>query len=363
MISKSKLLVISVVTVLLLSLSLSLVGAQYTTSQTTDVAIASNGTFTGSSPTAGVSYSIQGSPGATGTVTVDAYSGNPQSTASIPSGDALNDFIAITFDMNAADFSNATVTISYTSKDVQNLQSPYAVFKYVASSNSYVKLLSTVDTNAKTITVTLNSITDPVLAIGGAKTASSGGGASNALWYVLIVIVIIVVAAAVFIVVRRRPWAKIEVIDTRSRNPSTRMDINFLNDSTNQKTTLPPEADSSNVKVEDKPQTVIPTDQKIENQESESANTAMPQSLNLPPEPQQPEATVEEKQPVSATEQSVDTLVKETTQPEPLNMNAQDTPQTAPPNDINVPSQNMNAGKKTRAATTRRKKNRKRNNR
>ena len=61
------------------------------------------------------------------------------------------------------------MTISYSSCDVQNLHSPYAVFKYVASSNSYVQLLSTVDTNAKTITVTLNSINDPVLAIGGTK--------------------------------------------------------------------------------------------------------------------------------------------------------------------------------------------------
>ena len=337
MISKSKLLVISVVTVLLLSLSLSLAGAQYTTSQSTDVTIDSGGTFTGSSPTAGVSYVIQGTPGATGTVTVDSYSGNPQPTASIPSGDTLKDFIAITFNVNATDFSSATVTINYTSSDVQNLQSPYAVFKYVASSNSYVKLLSTVDTNAKTISVSLNSITDPVLAIGGAKTASAGGGVSGALWAVLIVIVIVVVAAAAFIVIRRRPWAKIEVIDTRSRHPSTRMDINFLNDSANQKTTLPPEAESSNVKVEDKPQTVIPPDQKIENQESESANAAMAQSLNLPPEPQLPEVNVEEKQPVSATEQNVDTLVKETPQPQPLNMNAQDTPQTATPNNIKVP--------------------------
>jgi hypothetical protein len=361
MISKSKLLLLSVVTVLLLSLSLSLVGAQYTTSQTTDVTIASNGTFTGSSPAAGVSYVIQGSAGATGTVTVDAYSGNPQPTASIPSGDSLNDFLAITFNMNAANFSQATVTVSYTSGDVQNIQSPYAVFKYVASSNSYVKLLSTVDTNAKTISVTLNGISDPVLAIGGAKTASSGGG-SGALWAVLIVIVIVVVLVAVFIVSRRRPWAKLDVTDT-SNHPTSRMDIDFLNDSVNQKTISPPKAQSSNINAEDKPQTVIPTDQKIENQDSESANSDKAQSLILPPEPQLPEVTVEENQPASATEQNVDTSVKETPQPEPLNMNAQATPQTATPNNVEVKPQNMNVGKKTQTAASRRKKNRKRNNR
>ena len=149
MISKSKLLVISVIAVLLLSLSLSLVAAQYTTEQTTNVTIDSDGTFTGSESNVGVSYDIQGTPGATGTVTVDVYSGNPQPTATIPSGDSLNDFIVITFNMNAADFSLATVTISYSSVDVQNLHSPYAVFKYVAATNSYVELLSTVDTECE----------------------------------------------------------------------------------------------------------------------------------------------------------------------------------------------------------------------
>jgi hypothetical protein len=202
MISKSKLLVISVVAVLLLSLSLSLVGAQYTTSQTTNVTIASNGTFAGSAPTAGVSYTIQGTPSANGTVIVDAYSGNPQPTASIPTGVSLTHFIDITFNMNANDFSQAIVTISYTSADVKNLQSPYAVFKYVPASNSYVKLLSTVDPNAKTITVTLNSINDPLLAIGG--TASTSAGFSGALWAVVIVIAIIVVLVAVLTIRRSR---------------------------------------------------------------------------------------------------------------------------------------------------------------
>jgi hypothetical protein len=202
MISKSKLLVMSVVSVLLLSLSLSLVVAQYQTEQTTNVTIASNGTFTASASNVGVSYNIQGTPGATGTVTVDVYTGNPQPTASVPSGDSLTHFIVINFNMSAADFSQATVTISYTSADVQNLQSPYAVFKYVAASNSYVKLLSTVDANAKTITVTLNSINDPLLAIGGTK--STGAGIPGALWAVIIVIAIIVVLVAVFIVYRSR---------------------------------------------------------------------------------------------------------------------------------------------------------------
>jgi hypothetical protein len=160
MISKSKLSVIMVVAFLLLSLSISLVGAQYATSQTTDVTIGSNGTFTATASNVGVTYDIQGTPGSTGTVTADVYNGNPQPTASVPSGDSLTHFIAIAFNINASDFTSATINITYTSADVQNLQQPYAVFKYVASTNSYTKFLSVVDTNAKVITITLNSIRD-----------------------------------------------------------------------------------------------------------------------------------------------------------------------------------------------------------
>ncbi len=80
----------------------------------------------------GISYSIQGAPGAVGTVTADVYEGNPQPTATIPSGISLSHFVAITFNMNAADFSQATITISYRASDVQNIQSPYQVYKYIA---------------------------------------------------------------------------------------------------------------------------------------------------------------------------------------------------------------------------------------
>jgi hypothetical protein len=346
MIGKAKLLVIPVITVLLLSLSLSLVGAQYTTSQTTNVVINSNGTFTGSASNVGVSYDIQGTPGATGTVTVDSYSGNPQPTASIPSGDSLNDFVVIAFNMNAPDFSLATVTISYSSVDVQNLHSPYAVFKYVAASNSYVKLLSTVDPNAQTITVTLNSINDPVLAIGGATTASAG--ISGALWVVLIVIPIVVVLVAVFIVSRRRPKYKVQVMDTGSSHPTSEQNVNFL-----------PKAQSSNINVEDKPQTVIPTDQKIENQETESGYSPTTKSLNLPQEPQPPKVNVEEKQQTSTTEQNVDISPKETPEPQPLNINAQNEPQTATPNNTEVKPPNINAEKTTQRAASRKRRNRK----
>ncbi|MGA3290782.1 MAG: hypothetical protein ABSD42_11160 [Candidatus Bathyarchaeia archaeon] len=178
--------------------------------------IASNGTFTGSASSVGVSYVIQGKAGTKGTVTADVYSGNPQPHASVPSGDSLTHYIVIDFNITAADFTQATVTINYTSADVQSLNSPYAVFKYVAASNSYEKLLSTVNTNAKTITVTLNSINDPLLAIGGVtKSTSTSSGISGVLWALIIAIAIVVVLLAVFIVYRMRRRPAIRVVETR----------------------------------------------------------------------------------------------------------------------------------------------------
>lgn len=198
MICKSKLLVISVVAVLLLSFSLSLVSAQYVTEQTTNVAISSEGKFTAAEPNVGVSYVIQGTPGATGTVTAAVYTGDPQPTASVPSGVSLAHFVVITFNMNAADFSQATIVINYAASDVQNLKSPYSVYKYDANSNSYFELASTIDTNAKTITVTLTSLNDPLLAIGG--TSKTSGGFSGAEWAVLVVSIIIIVLLVVIVV-------------------------------------------------------------------------------------------------------------------------------------------------------------------
>jgi hypothetical protein len=212
--SKSKLEVIAIVTLLLLSLSVSLVAAQYTTQKTTAVTVSSDGTFTASEPDVGVSYAITGTPGASGTVTADVYSGNPQATASIPNGTSLTKFIVITFNMNAADFSQATINITYTDSDVQNIQSPYAIYKYMSNTNSYVALPSTVDTAAKVITVTLTSIDDPLLAIGGAT--STSGGLQAVTWAIVIVSVIAIVLVAVLVVGRLRHPATNPEVDYQS---------------------------------------------------------------------------------------------------------------------------------------------------
>lgn len=72
--------------------------------------------------------------------------------------------------------------------------------------NSYVELPSTVDTTAKTITVTLTSVNDPLLAIGGATNATAAAGIPVSTWAILAGSVIAVVLFSVFVVSRlRRP--------------------------------------------------------------------------------------------------------------------------------------------------------------
>ena len=116
----------------------------------------------------GVGYEIQGLAGAIGSVTAAVYNANPQSGASIPNGVTLTRFVVITFNMNAADFISATIRITYTDADVSGIQTPYTVYKYVPSINSFIELTPTVDTVNKMMTITVNSIDDPLFAIGGA---------------------------------------------------------------------------------------------------------------------------------------------------------------------------------------------------
>ena len=196
MISKSKLGLISIIALLLLSLSVSLVNAQYETPKTADVAIDSDGTCTIIDVDLGLAYVIEGNPGATGTVTTAVYNGNPQPSANIPPGVALGHYIVIAFGMDESDFMQVTITISYTDTDVANLQAPYSVFKYIPETNSYVSLPTTVDAAAKTMTITLTSIADPILAIGGSSIADT---AVSILMWSWIVVAVAVVAAVIII--------------------------------------------------------------------------------------------------------------------------------------------------------------------
>jgi hypothetical protein len=191
--------VFSIIALLLLYMSISLVAAQYTTQKTVDVTLGSDGTFTADESDIGVSYEIQGTAGATGTVTASVYNGNPQATASVPSGISLKYFVVVTFDMSASDFTQATITISYSGSDVANLQQPYAVYKYLADNNSFVALPTTVDETAKTVSVTLISVDDPLLAIGGSATEASI--LSPADWLNVSLITLAIFIAALLVVV------------------------------------------------------------------------------------------------------------------------------------------------------------------
>lgn len=282
--SKPKIFVIALLALLILSISAVFVAAQYTTEKTTNVTIGSDGTFTATEPDVGVTYQILGAPGTTGTVTADAYTGNPQPTATYPSGISLTNFIAITFNIPASDFTQATITINYTASEVQNIQSPYAVYEYVSSSNSYVALPSTVDTSAKTITFTLTSITDPLLAIGGTTKPSSGIQTST--WIVIVVSAIIIVLLAVFVVNRLRPHHGGIIVLTKN-------------------TALASKAQTPNANVENKPQTAPPNSQESEKQEHESLYSTITQTVNVPPKPEQSKINVESKPqpPISTTQE------------------------------------------------------------
>ena len=137
-----------------------------------------DGKFSGGAASVGVGYEIEGLAGAIGSVTAAVYNANPQSSASIPNGVSLTRFVVITFNMNAADFISATIRITYTDADVSGIQTPYTIYKYVPSINSFIELTPIVDTVNKMMTITVNSIDDPLFAIGGASLSGGSDGVS-----------------------------------------------------------------------------------------------------------------------------------------------------------------------------------------
>jgi hypothetical protein len=195
---KSKLITTALLFLLSLSMCAAVVTAQYITEKTTPVTIGPDGKFSGGELDIGVAYEIEGTVGATGSITAQIYNGNPQSTASIPESVSLTRFVAITFNMNPADFIKANIYITYTDADVANLQAPFTVYKYNPDTDSYVEVVSTVDTAAKMVTFTLNSISDPLFAIGGAVAPQNTDGFSTTAWALLAASIAIIVALAVF---------------------------------------------------------------------------------------------------------------------------------------------------------------------
>jgi len=143
--------------------------AQYQTQQTANFTISSDGTvhIDQDSTVGNVEIDIVGVAGATGSVSTVFYSANPQPDASKPDNVALSHFVVVTFNIDADDFINATLTIHYSDADVAGITQPYVLYKYNPDTNTYVALDAVVDTAAKTITAVLTSTTDPLFAIGG----------------------------------------------------------------------------------------------------------------------------------------------------------------------------------------------------
>ncbi|MGD0646116.1 MAG: hypothetical protein ABSA75_14525 [Candidatus Bathyarchaeia archaeon] len=196
---------VTIFVVVLFSLSSLFALAQYQTQQTTNITISSTGAVhvAQSDTVGGVSIDITGTPGATGSVSTATYTGNPQAGASWPSGVTLTHFIVITFNIAANDFQSATITITYSSADVAGIKTPYTLYKYDSATNSYNALNTVVDTSTKTITATVTSINDPLLAIGGATAPAPTTGIPAWTWVVLAVVALVIVLLAVLLLRRR----------------------------------------------------------------------------------------------------------------------------------------------------------------
>ena len=195
---------ISLISLLLLSISFTLVSAGYSGADSLPIALNSDGQCCVTGPDTNVVVEVSGTPGAAGTIRLESYSANPQVTAGVPDGIALSRFVVVTFDMNAADFNEANIYISYTDAEIANLQAPLSIYKYIPSTNSYVLLPSTVDTNAHTITIKVTSIEDPLFAIGGStlpptQTPTFSGTAWAILGASIVIIVLLVFVSVWYI--------------------------------------------------------------------------------------------------------------------------------------------------------------------
>jgi len=196
---------VTVLVIILFSLSSFVALAQYETQQTTNVTISSSGStqVVQSCASGDISIVICGTCGATGSVSTATYNGNPQPNAFVPAGVTLNDFVAVTFNMSQSDFQSANITIPYTSSDVSGFSPPYTLYKYNAGSNSYTSLIGVVDTSTKTITTTVTSVTDPLLAIGGKTTASPSSAANPWILPILAIVSIIIVLVGLLMLRRK----------------------------------------------------------------------------------------------------------------------------------------------------------------
>ena len=213
MLKKSRLVgLVTVFTVVLFCVSLCVTFAQYETERTSNVTISANGVghVEQSSTVGGVSIDIAGTPGATGSVTTATYTGNPEPDATIPTDTKLTHFVAVTFNFAASDFQGASITIKYNDADVAGMSQPFSLYKYLPDSDIFVKLNAVVNTEAKTMTATVTSTTDPLFAIGGTPVSEGEGLPSSFIVGVIgLIIVVVVVVVVVLLLRRRKPTFKL----------------------------------------------------------------------------------------------------------------------------------------------------------
>jgi hypothetical protein len=116
---------------------------------------------------------VYGTSGAEVTVSTTLYTDDPQPAATRDDGTRLAKFFVIEFDMNEDDFEYAILTIPFTEADVANMAAPYVLLKYDPDTNTYKELPEAmVDFETYTITVVLQSTTDPLFALAGTDTAT-----------------------------------------------------------------------------------------------------------------------------------------------------------------------------------------------
>ena len=200
---KSKLCSFLLLAILLVSLSFATVAAQYQFQKTTNFTIGSDGTATLTISEVGITYDIQGTPGATGSVTTIVWVGNEHPTATIPANMTLTYFLGVTIDMNANNFEQGVVTVTYTDANVAGLKD-IRVFNYVSNTNSYVEVPSSVYTNTKTITVAFDSLSNPYLAVGGLGTGATVNPEIPWITILVVIIIVVIVVVVVFMFLRRR---------------------------------------------------------------------------------------------------------------------------------------------------------------
>ena len=210
---------------MLVLLLVTFAGAQYSTQQTSTATITVDGTVhIDQSATTGAVLDIVGTPGANVTVTTAVYTENPYPNAVTPGGVTLSNFMVVSFGEGTT-FTQANLTFHYTDADVAGMTEPYAIYKYIPETNTFIELATVVDTVAKTMTVTLNSPTDPLFAVGGATVTTSPTPTSSAtatasvepsatpavteptpvwVWAAVAVVVIVVIAVLAFMLLKRK---------------------------------------------------------------------------------------------------------------------------------------------------------------